>query len=294
MIIPMRGTRITGELLSAARQRHAKVILVGYDRQLAVIERGGLFRELALRYGAAEHRLEGGGVRGLPARLCRDDLQGHGRTIDHIYLYHTGHWRSAASYVALTRQRESAQVFVARETARETSALARQMARGDNKSASLAWATREEFSAARGALQGRGAAGEREARGAGLSAASEAVERRRERQLRAALRSRETEARVGGAGMSQEGGAAAGQGRRRRRNRAPLPQVGSMWSGRAMTFEDAARLGRRPMRRRPTRPRSAGSTPRRQGRRSSAASATTAVLAKRASGAGTAWACCAR
>jgi Ti-type conjugative transfer relaxase TraA len=44
--------------------------------------------------------------------------KGQGKTLDHTYLYHTHHWRSAASYVALTRQRESAQVFVARATAR--------------------------------------------------------------------------------------------------------------------------------------------------------------------------------
>ena len=57
------------------------------------------------------------------------------------------HWRAAASYVALTRQRESAQVFVARETARDAAQLARQMARGEVKAASIAWATREELSA---------------------------------------------------------------------------------------------------------------------------------------------------
>ncbi len=48
--------------------------------------------------------------------------KGQGKTLDRTYLYHTEHWRSAASYVALTRQRESAQVFVARETARDTRA----------------------------------------------------------------------------------------------------------------------------------------------------------------------------
>ena len=48
--------------------------------------------------------------------------KGQGKTLDHTYLYHTHHWRSAASYVALTRQRESAQVFVARETARDARA----------------------------------------------------------------------------------------------------------------------------------------------------------------------------
>ena len=45
--------------------------------------------------------------------------KGQGKTLDHTYLYHSHHWRSAASYVALTRQRESAQVFVARETVRD-------------------------------------------------------------------------------------------------------------------------------------------------------------------------------
>jgi Ti-type conjugative transfer relaxase TraA len=71
--------------------------------------------------------------------------KGQGKTLDHTYLYHTHHWRSAASYVALTRQRESAQVFVATETARTAEDLARQMARGEIKAASVAWATVDEL-----------------------------------------------------------------------------------------------------------------------------------------------------
>ena len=67
--------------------------------------------------------------------------KGQGKTLDHTYLYHTHHWRSAASYVALTRQRETAQVFVARETAHDAAQLARQMAREDIKAASVTWAT---------------------------------------------------------------------------------------------------------------------------------------------------------
>jgi hypothetical protein len=50
--------------------------------------------------------------------------------------------------VALTRQRESAQVFVARETARDAAQLARQMARGEIKAASVAWATVDELTPA--------------------------------------------------------------------------------------------------------------------------------------------------
>jgi Ti-type conjugative transfer relaxase TraA len=75
--------------------------------------------------------------------------KGQGKTLDRTYLYHTEHWRAAASYVALTRQRESAQVFVARETAKDAGQLARQMARGEIHAASVAWATRDEFLKAR-------------------------------------------------------------------------------------------------------------------------------------------------
>ena len=71
--------------------------------------------------------------------------KGQGKTLDHTYLLHTHHWRAAASYVALTRQRESAQVFVSTETARDAGQLARQMARGEVRAASVAWATLDEL-----------------------------------------------------------------------------------------------------------------------------------------------------
>jgi hypothetical protein len=59
--------------------------------------------------------------------------------------------------VALTRQRESARIFAATETARDVAALARQMARGEEQRASLAWATREELPAAlRARVEGEG------------------------------------------------------------------------------------------------------------------------------------------
>ncbi len=71
--------------------------------------------------------------------------KGQGKTLDHTYLLHTHHWRAAASYVALTRQREGAQVFVSTETARDAQQLARQMARGEVRAASVAWATLDEL-----------------------------------------------------------------------------------------------------------------------------------------------------
>lgn len=75
--------------------------------------------------------------------------KGQGRTIDETYLYHSHHWRSAASYVALTRQRDSALVFAATETATDTAALARQMARADDRKAASAYVPEAEWFQAR-------------------------------------------------------------------------------------------------------------------------------------------------
>jgi ATP-dependent exoDNAse (exonuclease V) alpha subunit len=61
--------------------------------------------------------------------------KGQGRNLDQTYLYHSEHWRSASSYVALTRHRDKAELFVARETAPDVKQLARQMARVDDRRA---------------------------------------------------------------------------------------------------------------------------------------------------------------
>ena len=61
--------------------------------------------------------------------------KGQGRTLDQTYLYHSEHWRSAASYVALTRHRDKAELFVASNTAADLKQLARQMARVDDRRA---------------------------------------------------------------------------------------------------------------------------------------------------------------
>jgi Ti-type conjugative transfer relaxase TraA len=57
--------------------------------------------------------------------------KGQGDTVDQAYLYHSEHWQSAASYVGMTRHREKAALFVAKNTARDLDDLARQMARVD-------------------------------------------------------------------------------------------------------------------------------------------------------------------
>ena len=70
--------------------------------------------------------------------------KGQGRTFDQTYLFHSHHWRDAASYVALTRHRENVTLFVATEVAHDNAALARQMGRRDDRRASLAFDTEAE------------------------------------------------------------------------------------------------------------------------------------------------------
>jgi len=97
--------------------------------------------------------------------------KGQGKTLDHTYLLHTHHWRAAASYVALTRQREGAQVFVSTEVARDAAQLARQMGRGEVRAASVAWATPDEL-----ALELRQRAGAELAKGPSAPADGQPVE----------------------------------------------------------------------------------------------------------------------
>ena len=61
--------------------------------------------------------------------------KGQGRTLDQTYLYHSEHWRAAASYVALSRHREKAELFVARQTTHDLGTLARQMSRVEERRA---------------------------------------------------------------------------------------------------------------------------------------------------------------
>jgi len=72
--------------------------------------------------------------------------KGQGRTIDETYLYHSEHWRSTSSYVAMTRHSEKAELFVAREIAADLPELARQMARIDDRRAASSYLTTQEFS----------------------------------------------------------------------------------------------------------------------------------------------------
>ena len=70
--------------------------------------------------------------------------KGQGRTLDETYLMHSRQWRDQASYVAMTRARDTTHVFVARDNAAGLGDLARQMGRLSGFGASLAYATEGE------------------------------------------------------------------------------------------------------------------------------------------------------
>jgi AAA domain/Relaxase/Mobilisation nuclease domain len=65
--------------------------------------------------------------------------RGQGRTLDQAYVAHTAQWRSSAAYVALTRHREQVHIFAARETVKDLDAMAKGLARSDNKRAATAY-----------------------------------------------------------------------------------------------------------------------------------------------------------
>ena len=77
--------------------------------------------------------------------------RGQGRTLDEAYVAHSAQWRSAASYVALTRHREAVHIFAARETVKGLDDMAKGMARTDNKRAATAYSI-DPHSAARAEL----------------------------------------------------------------------------------------------------------------------------------------------
>jgi ATP-dependent exoDNAse (exonuclease V) alpha subunit len=85
--------------------------------------------------GAKLLTFDGGEFKGFRHGYAGTVYKGQGRTLDQTFLYHSEHWRSAASYVALTRHREKTEIFVARNTAPNAKQLARQMARVDNRRA---------------------------------------------------------------------------------------------------------------------------------------------------------------
>jgi ATP-dependent exoDNAse (exonuclease V) alpha subunit len=65
--------------------------------------------------------------------------RGQGKTLDQSYVCYSANMRRSASYVALTRHRESLHIFAASETVKDLEAMARSMGRVENKRAATAY-----------------------------------------------------------------------------------------------------------------------------------------------------------
>jgi AAA domain-containing protein/relaxase-like protein len=65
--------------------------------------------------------------------------KGQGATLDQTYVCHSAHWKSSAAYVALTRHKESVEIFASRETVKDLDAMARGLGRSENKRAATAY-----------------------------------------------------------------------------------------------------------------------------------------------------------
>lgn len=144
-----------------------------------------------------------------------------------------------------TRQRQSARVFVARETARDAAQLARQMARGEVKAASVAWATVDELKPELRERE-RHTAERREGCRSAVARSPQAPRDSLNAKVRAVLEARQQ--RAAEPAQRDETPRRAhwreleALDRNALREAARADRVGSAWNDRPMTVQDAARL----------------------------------------------------
>jgi len=129
----------------------------------------GSDRVVTFRVGTDEQAGEFGAIRhGYAGTIYK----GQGKTLDETFVLHSRHWRSASSYVALTRHREDVTLFVDKAESRDLDRLAVQMSRIEEKRAASGFhqvetpeAERPLFAGRYAALHDAHAAGEAEQRG---------------------------------------------------------------------------------------------------------------------------------
>ncbi|PCI52463.1 MAG: hypothetical protein COB36_14980, partial [Alphaproteobacteria bacterium] len=80
--------------------------------------------------------LDSNGFTGFRHGYAGTIYKGQGRTVDHAYIYHTRHWGQANGYVALSRHKADAHLFVAGEYC-DSNKLAKSLKRDDRKVSSL-------------------------------------------------------------------------------------------------------------------------------------------------------------
>jgi Ti-type conjugative transfer relaxase TraA len=115
----------------------------------------GSDRVVTFRVGTNEAAGEFGAIRhGYAGTIYK----GQGKTLDETFVLHSRHWRSASSYVALTRHREDVTLFVDKAESRDLDRLAVQMSRIEEKRAASGFHQVETPEAERPLFAGRYAA----------------------------------------------------------------------------------------------------------------------------------------
>ena len=123
--------------------------------RLDALDAKGRERRVTFRVGTNEQEGEFGAIRhGYAGTIYK----GQGKTLDETFVLHSRHWRSASSYVALTRHREDVTLFVDKEEGRNLDRLAVQMSRIEEKRAASGFHQVETPEAERPLFAGRYAA----------------------------------------------------------------------------------------------------------------------------------------
>lgn len=65
--------------------------------------------------------------------------KGQGATLDQTYVCHSAHWKSSAAYVALSRHKESVEIWASHEMVKDLASMARGLGRSENKRAATAY-----------------------------------------------------------------------------------------------------------------------------------------------------------
>jgi len=123
--------------------RGDRVVMTGTDKRAGLIN-GQSWRildvegqSIILELDGKEHILDTSTFIDFRHNYAGTIYKGQGRTVDHAYIYHTSHWGQTNAYVALSRHRSSAHMFVAGDY-NDLDKLAQSLKRNDRKETSLA------------------------------------------------------------------------------------------------------------------------------------------------------------
>ena len=122
--------------------RGDKVVMTGTDKRAGLIngQSGRILdfegQSIILELEGKEHILDTSSFIDFRHNYAGTIYKGQGKTVDHSYIYHTSHWGQTNAYVALSRHRSEAHMFVAGDY-NDPGRLVKSLKRDDRKETSL-------------------------------------------------------------------------------------------------------------------------------------------------------------